>query len=90
MLHIFSVAAPGKSSDKAALEKTSLHSSISHLPLGLYIIGDAVYTVSNQMLVPFTGSNHQNPNKDAYFISQMQVQIEMSFGFVQFSKVVHI
>jgi DDE superfamily endonuclease len=42
----FSVAAPGKSSDQAALEKTSLHSIISQLPLGLYIIGDAVYTAS--------------------------------------------
>jgi DDE superfamily endonuclease len=82
----FSVAAPGKSSDQAALEKTSLHSIISQLPLGLYIIGDAAYTVSDQMLVPFTGSNCQNPNKDAYhcFLSQMQIQIqiEMSFGLL--------
>ena len=70
-----SVTAPGKSSDQAALEKTSLHSIISQLPLGLYIIGDAAYTVSDQMLVPFTRSNHQNPKNDAYhyFISQMQI-----------------
>ena len=69
----FSVAAPGKSSDQAALEKTSFHSIISQVPLGLYVIGDAAYTVSDQMLVPFTGSNRQNPNKDAYnyFLSQM-------------------
>ena len=71
----FSVAAPGKSSDQAALEKTSLHSIISQLPLGLYIIGDAAYTVSDQILVPFTGSNHQTPNNNVYnyFLSQMQI-----------------
>ena len=53
----FSVAAPGRSSDQAALEKTFLNTIISQLPLGLYIIGDAAYTVSDQMLVPFTGSS---------------------------------
>jgi DDE superfamily endonuclease len=80
----FSVAAPGKSSDQAALEMTSLHSIISQLPLGLYIIGDAAYTESDQMLIPFTGSNCQNPHKDAYnyFLSQMGIQIEMSFGLL--------
>ena len=80
----FSVAAPGKSSDHSALEKTSFHSIISKLLLGLYVIGDAAYTVSDQMLVPFTGSNRQNPNKDAYnyFLSQMQIQIETSFGLL--------
>ena len=63
-LIFFSIAAPGKSSDQAALGKTSLYSIISQVPLGLYVIGDAAYTVSDQMLVPFTGSNHQNPNKE--------------------------
>ena len=72
-----SVAAPGRSSDQAAFEKTSLHTIVSQLSLGLYIIGDAAYTVSDQMLVPFTGSSCQHPSKDAYnyFVSQMQIQI---------------
>ena len=80
----FSVAAPGRSSDQAALEKTSLHTIISQLPLGLYIIGDAAYTVSDQMLVPFKGSSRQHPSKGAYnyYLSQMQIQIEMSFGIL--------
>jgi DDE superfamily endonuclease len=69
----FSVPVPEKSSDQAALEKTSLHSILYQLPLGLYLIGDAAYTVSDQMLVPFTESKCQNPNEDAYnyFLSQM-------------------
>ena len=80
----FSIAAPGRSSDQSALEKTSLHTIISQLSLGLYIIGDAAYTVSDQMLVPFTGSSRQHPSKDAYnyFLSQMRIQIKTSFGLL--------
>jgi DDE superfamily endonuclease len=59
----FSVAAPGKSSDKDALETTSLHSSTSQCPLDFYILGDDVYTVSDQMIPPFTDSSHHHPSK---------------------------
>ena len=50
----------------------------------MYIIGDAAYTVSDQMIVPFTGSSRQHPSKDAYnyFLSQMRIRIEMSFGLL--------
>ena len=80
----FSIAAPGRSSDQTALGKTSLYTIISQLPLGLYIIGDAAYTVSDQILVPFTVSSRQHPSKDAYnyFVRQMQIQIEMPFGLL--------
>ena len=40
----FSFATPGKSSDQAALENTSLHSILSQLSLDLHIIGDPAYT----------------------------------------------
>ena len=73
----FPIAAPGKLSDQAALEKTSLNSILNQLPLGSYIIGDAAYTVSDQMLVPFTGPHHQDSSKDSfnYFLSQMRICI---------------
>ena len=57
---------PVKKSDQAALELTLLNSIILQLPFGSYIIRDAAYTVSDQMLVPFTGSHHQDPSKDAF------------------------
>ena len=78
------MAAPGKSRDQAALEKTSLTSIINQLPLGSHIIGDAAYTVLDQILVPLTGPHCQDSSKDAfnYFLSQMCIHIEMSFGLL--------
>ena len=35
------VAAPGKSSDQAAIECTALLASLDALPLGSYVVGDA-------------------------------------------------
>ena len=79
-----SVATPRKSSKQVALEKTSLHSILSQLLLGVYIIGDAAYTVSDQMLVPFTASSRQHPSKGvySYFLTQLHIWIEMSFALL--------
>ena len=49
-LHILLYYCPGKSPYQDTLEKLSLHSIISQLPLGLCIIGYAAYTDSDQCL----------------------------------------
>ena len=49
-LHILHYCCPGKSPYQATLEKLSLHSIISQLPLGLSIIGYAAYTESDPCL----------------------------------------
>ena len=61
-----------------------MHSLISDLPLGSYKIGDAAYTVSDQVLILFTGSDCLDPSNDAfnYFLSQMIICIEMLFGLL--------
>jgi DDE superfamily endonuclease len=76
------VAAPGKSSDQAAMEQTSLLTALDCLPLGSYIVGNAAYTLTDQCITPFTGSQRLNPTKDSfnYFLSQVRIQIEMAFG----------
>jgi hypothetical protein len=80
----FSVAAPGKTPDQLAFERTSLFQVVQKLPLGLYIVADAAYTLTDQILVPYTGSQRENPEKDAYnfFLSQLRIRIEMSFGLL--------
>ena len=80
----FSVAAPGKTSDQVAFERTSLYKKIQNLPPGLYLVGDAAYVLCDQLLIPFTGSQRQNPENDAYnfFLSQLRIRIEMSFGLL--------
>jgi len=53
-------------------------------PIGKYLVGDAAYSVSEKMLVPFTGSQRNNANNDAYnfCLSQMRIRIEMAFGLM--------
>ena len=44
--------------------------------------GDAAYTLTEHLLVPFTGSQQDNVDNDAYnfYLSQLRIQIEMAFG----------
>ena len=67
----FAVAAPGKSSDQADLEQTSLLTALNCLPLGSYIVGDAAYTLTDKCITPFTGSQQLIPSKNSfnYFLS---------------------
>jgi hypothetical protein len=51
----FGVVAPGKCGDQVAFERTSLPALMQALPVGTYLIGDAAYSVSEKMLVHFTG-----------------------------------
>ena len=77
----FAVAAPGKSSDQAAIERTRLPAALDTLPLGSFVVGDAAYKLSDKCITPFTGSQLLNPTKDAYnyFLSQVWIRIEMAF-----------
>ena len=79
----FGVIAPGQSNDNAAfLFCTELIDAIKLLPPGMYIVGDAAYSLEEGLLVPFVGSQRLNPNNDAFnfHLSQMRIRIEMAFG----------
>jgi hypothetical protein len=79
----FGVVAPGKTNDCIAYELASdMKQCIDSLPLGLFFVGDAAYTLSEHLLTPFTGSNREDLNRDAYnfYLSQMRIRIEMAFG----------
>ena len=80
----FIVAAPGKTPDQVAFECTALYDLVEKLPFGLYLVADAAYTLTDQVLVPFTGSQRQDVDKDAYnyFLSQLRIRIEMAFGLL--------
>ena len=59
-----------------------LYNIIENLPLGLYFLGDAAYTLKETLLIPFTGNQRDNPNHDAFnfYLSQLCIRIEMAFG----------
>ena len=53
-----------------------------NLPIGMYFVGDAAYSLEEGLLVPYIGSQRLNPNNDAFnfHLSQMRIRIEMAFG----------
>jgi len=54
------------------------------LPLRRYGIADAAYTLSEHILIPFTGADRLDSAQDAfnYYLSQLRVRAEMAFGIL--------
>jgi hypothetical protein len=78
----FAVIAPGQTNDAVAYELTNLRDVIEKFAPGAFIAGDAAYLLTEHLLVPYTGTDKQNPDKDSYnfYLSQLRIRIEMSFG----------
>ena len=77
---------PGRCSDQVALvERTDLPNKTALFDSGFYFVGDAAYTLSDVILVPFVGSQRDDQTQDAYsfFLSQLRIRIEMAFGLLQ-------
>ena len=75
---------PGSINDNRSYKKCGLDEVIDNLPEGYYILGDAAYSLSNNLLIPFVGSHRDDIAKDAYnfFLSQLRIRVEMSFGLL--------
>ena len=81
----FGVVAAGSTNDNVAYAMAhELKEAIDALPLGYYFVGDAAYTLSERLLVPFTGSQRSNIDNDCfnYNLSQMRIRIEIAFGLM--------
>ena len=81
----FGVVAAGSTNDSVAYSMAgNLKGTIDNLQLGLYFVGDAAYPVSERLLTPFTGSQRNDENRDAfnYYLSQLRIRIEMAFGLL--------
>ena len=78
----FAIAAPGNVPDKVAIERTNFFEILRKIPEFHYVLGDPAYTLSNKVLVPFTGSQREVPEKDSFnfHLSQLRIRIEMAFG----------
>lgn len=79
----FGVVSPGSTNDNISYPLADgLKDVIEKLPLGLYMVGDAAYTLTEHLLVPFTGADRLDPAQDAfnYFLSQLRIRVEMAFG----------
>ena len=62
----------------------NIHKTVESLPLGLYFVSDATYTLSEKMLIHFTGSQRieHNINTFNFHLSTLRIIVEMSFGFL--------
>ena len=79
----FAVCAPGSTYDNVAFDHAKgLKELINSLPRGLYVVADAAYTLSESVLVPFTGAHRLNSANDAFnfYLSQLRIRVEMAFG----------
>ena len=81
----FGVVAPGRTNDNVAVQRCGrLLDIINSLPDGLFMVGDAAYTLMEHLLIPFSGCLAEEPDHDAYnfYISQLRIRIEMAFGML--------
>jgi len=80
----FAVIAPGQTNDAVAYEQIMLHEIIEKFASGAFIAGNAAYILTEHMIVPFTGSCKQDPDKDSYnfFLSHLRIRIEVVFGLL--------
>ena len=79
----FGIVAPGSINDNIAFHIAKvLAETISNLPTGLYVLGDAAYTLPEHLFILFIGSQRENPDNDAfnYHLSQLRIRIELAFG----------
>jgi len=78
-----SAIAAGSTNDWAAWNRSELSTAVLGLPPGFYMVGDAAYPLSNELLTPYPGKLLPR-DKDAYnfYLSQLRVKIEQAFGIL--------
>lgn len=79
----FAVAAPGQTNDaRAILKCVKLCRWVYNLQNTPYfLIGDNAYVLSDQLLIPFSGSYLTETQRTYnYYLSQLRIRIEMAFG----------
>ena len=70
---LVSVLCPGGTGDSKAFSGSTLYDFIQGLPAGFYMIADNAYTLSEHLLIPYSGTDKKDKSKDAYnfYISQL-------------------
>ncbi|KAL7482035.1 hypothetical protein ACHAW6_007720 [Cyclotella cf. meneghiniana] len=79
----FGVVAPEATNNNIAFPSSlGLKEFFDSLPTGYYEVADATYTLTEHVVVPFTGSQQLDPVQDAfnYYLSQLRIHVEMEFG----------
>ena len=81
----FGIVGPGSMNDNVGITMCGrLMEVINDLPLGRYMLGDAAYTLSERLLIPFSGPSCNKKQNDtfSFYLSQVRIRIEMAFGML--------
>jgi len=78
------LAAPGGANDIAAYRKTRFNEIVQNFPIRKFVIGDNAYVCSETLLIPFSGREKNDPEKDAFnfYLSQLWICIKQKFGLM--------
>jgi hypothetical protein len=78
------VLCPGGSGDSRAYQASELRFYIDALPPGFYGVADNAYTLSEHLLIPYSGVEKNDKSKDVcnFYISQLRIRIEQAFGLL--------
>jgi hypothetical protein len=73
-----SVLCPEGTGDSKAYAASYLHFYVSNLPFVFYLIADNAYTLSDTLLIPYSGQDMVDSSKDAFnfYLSQLHIRIE--------------
>jgi hypothetical protein len=79
-----SCRSPGGTGDTRAFHGTALNAFLQKIPRGYYVVGDAAYTLSVTLLVPYTGADKRNKQNDIFnfHLSQLRIKIEQAFAYL--------
>ena len=75
--------APGGSNNISVYRHSSLPNDMENFPLKCYVVGENTYVPSEHLLTPFSGKGKLDPRHEDsynYYLSQVRMSIEMSFG----------
>lgn len=78
-----SCVSPGSTNDWTAFLDSKMSDRVAKLPRGYYVLGDAAYPLSDQLLTPYPGKGLR-PDLDSFnfHLSQLRVKVEQSFGIL--------
>jgi len=78
-----SVLCPGGTGDSKAYAASYLHYYVSNLPSG-FISLQIMYSLSNTLLVPYSGQDSVDSSKDAFnfYLYQLRIHIVQAFGLL--------
>ncbi|CAN0500229.1 unnamed protein product, partial [Scytosiphon promiscuus] len=74
---------PGSTNDRQAWASAKFDKLVGPLPEPFFVVGDAAYGASDQMLVPYPGTNlHGDQDALNFYQSQARMAIEQTFGIL--------